>query len=217
MNFEDAASNPFIAPFDSVSEYRYPGKINLNTIPNQQVYDVLMGGYATAAPYADFNRLRWRGGVRSFFRPFRNSNEGNLAAAGVFTAGQDGGAEAGLFRRDAAEPLFEKETGEPAVNVTNNAQNAYFENAMRQRLGNLATTRSSVFAIWITVGYFEVDQDDNLLANPSGPGGVEIGRDDGGAVRNRGFYLFDRSIPVAYEPGKNHNIERAILVQSIIE
>jgi len=57
-----------------------------------------------------------------------------------------------------------------------------------------------------------------LRTDGSGPSvGVEVGRDTGGAIRNRGFYLFDRSIPVAYEPGKNHNIERAILVQSIIE
>ena len=48
-------------------------------------------------------------------------------------------------------------------------------------------------------------------------GGRELGIDAGDAHRNRAFYIFDRSIPVAFEPGKNHNVERAVLVRSRIE
>ena len=87
---------------------------------------------------------------------------------------------------------------------------------MRQRLGNLVTTRSSVFAVWITVGYFEVDADGALRVDSSNDG-VEWGRSTGESVRNRGFFLVDRSIPVAFEPGKNHNVDRAVLVKSLIE
>jgi hypothetical protein len=29
--------------------------------------------------------------------------------------------------------------------------------------------------------------------------------------------MVDRSIPVAFEPGVNHNVDRAVLVKSIIE
>jgi hypothetical protein len=29
--------------------------------------------------------------------------------------------------------------------------------------------------------------------------------------------MFDRSIPMAYEPGVDHNIDRGILLQSLIE
>ena len=76
-------------------------------------------------------------------------------------------------------------------------------------MGNMVTTRSSVFAIWITVGYFQVDQFGRL--------GAEIADESGGVVRNRGFYIVDRSIPVAFEPGKNHNVDNAVLVRSIIE
>jgi hypothetical protein len=107
-------------------------------------------------------------------------------------------------------------------------------------MANLTTNRSSVFAIWITVGYFEVDEDgylidsdgdqlddDNNSSTPvdrtkplkiqSGDSVAEIGADSGEAVRNRAFYIFDRSIPVAYEPGKNHNVDKGILLKSIIE
>ena len=66
-----------------------------------------------------------------------------------------------------------------------------------------------VFAVWVTVGYFEVDE--------NGLVGAEIGADTGDVQRNRGFFMFDRSIPMAFEPGKNHNIEKGILVETIIE
>ena len=37
--------------------------------------------------------------------------------------------------------------------------NPFFRYQAIQRLGNLVTTRSNVYAVWITVGYFEVDAD----------------------------------------------------------
>ena len=80
----------------------------------------------------------------------------------------------------------------------------------------MVTTKSSVFAGWITVGYFQVDPDDDDLTM-SGGAGVEIGEDRGEQVRNRAFFVFDRSIPVAYEPGKNHNVDKAIRVKTIID
>jgi len=77
-------------------------------------------------------------------------------------------------------------------------------------LANLVTTRSNVYAIWITIGFFEV--------NPaSGRLGKELGSDTGEVKRHRGFYIVDRSIPVAYQPGENHNVDRAILVRRFIE
>jgi hypothetical protein len=86
---------------------------------------------------------------------------------------------------------------------------------MRQRLGSMVTTRSSVFAIWITIGFFEVDENGSLVNTASG--GTEIGADTGDVQRHRAFYIFDRSIPMAAEPGKNHNVDRGVLVRSIIE
>ena len=85
----------------------------------------------------------------------------------------------------------------------------YFKNEVRQRLGNMVTTRSSVFSIWITLGYFELDEFGRI--------GAEIGSDEGLQVRNRAFYMIDRSIPVAFEPGKDHNVDDTVLVRTIIE
>ena len=104
------------------------------------------------------------------------------------------------------DPLFDFDNTTAAYNSD---RSAYFRNAQRQRLGNLVTNKSSVFAIWVTVAYFEVDE--------NGLVGAEVGSDTGEITRNRGFFIFDRSIPMAFEPGKNHNVERGILVQSMIE
>ena len=85
----------------------------------------------------------------------------------------------------------------------------YFRNEVRQRLGSMVTTRSSVFSIWITVGYFDVDEFGRI--------GAERGSLEGQVERNRAFYMFDRSIPMAFEPGKDHNVDNGILVRTIIQ
>jgi hypothetical protein len=89
-----------------------------------------------------------------------------------------------------------------------------------ERLANLTTTRSNVYAIWITVGYFEVVpwQGGVDAGHPDGLQlGAELGTDTGEITRHRGFYILDRSIPVGFERGFNHNVERAILLKRFIE
>lgn len=78
------------------------------------------------------------------------------------------------------------------------------------RLANMTTTHSNVYAIWITVGYFEVDRATGQL-------GQEAGSDTGEIERHRAFYIFDRSVPVAYERGENHNVDRGLLIRRFIE
>jgi hypothetical protein len=84
-----------------------------------------------------------------------------------------------------------------------------------------------VYAIWITVGYFEVTP---WMGNPAGantvfdvphPDGYQLGQelysDTGDIKRHRAFYIFDRTIPVGFEPGHDHNVDRATLVKRFIE
>ncbi len=136
--------------------------------------------------------------------------------------------EATLLRSGGSNrPLFDFQTGLNYVDPTNNA---YFRYHRLQRLQNLLTTHSNVYAVWITVGYFEalpwnpakpmdltkspwVD-----LAHPDGLQlGLEMGSDTGQIKRHRAFYIIDRSIPVAFEPGENHNVDRAIVLRRMIE
>ncbi len=44
-----------------------------------------------------------------------------------------------------------------------------------------------------------------------------MGSDTGDIQRHRSFYIYDRSIPVGFERGENHNVDRGILVQRYIE
>ena len=91
----------------------------------------------------------------------------------------------------------------------NSDRNSYFGYQGLERISNLVTTRSNVYAVWITLGYFEVDSNTKL--------GAEIGSDTGEVKRHRAFYIIDRSIPVAFEPGENHNVDRCILLRRYIE
>jgi hypothetical protein len=79
-------------------------------------------------------------------------------------------------------------------------QDAFFRYDMPLRMANLVTTRSNVFAIWVTIGYFD-----------------DSGQEIEPKRRNRAFYIFDRSIPVGYEAGKDHNARDAVLLRRIIQ
>jgi hypothetical protein len=115
----------------------------------------------------------------------------------------------------------------------NDQRNPYFRYQNLQRLGNLVTTRSNVFAVWITVGYFQVQK-----VPPAGqPGGLpsnlapyqqliypdgyqiigELGAETGEVKRHRAFYIFDRSIPVGYQRGHDNNVSNGILLSRMIE
>lgn len=218
------------APFDRISNYRYPGKINLNTVTDESVWNALMGNYASQVSFD-----RWaaaRAGnhpVTNFGNPYRPSHVANIVPSGDASIPTSQSlvkdpVDVGLFRRrvnasgtSADEPLFDYEsTGSPGPSGTDGNRSAYFKYDMRQRLGNLVTGRSSVFGVWITVGFFETLPDGTLRLEGNSEG-IEYGVDAGEARRGRGFYMVDRSIPVAFEPGKNHNVDRAVLIKSIIE
>ena len=105
------------------------------------------------------------------------------------------------------------------------------------RLGNLVTDRSGVFAIWITVGYFEVEKAPDFASNENGVAdrcgnditiynrvypdgymlGRELGSDTGDVKRPRGFYIIDRTEEVGFKPGEDLNVEKLIRLRRRIE
>ncbi len=121
------------------------------------------------------------------------------------------------------DPLFATTTSDTSATdpmYRNNSRNSAFRYQNIERLSNLVTTRSNVYAVWVTVGYFEA------IPNPGGIDaghpdgyqiGAELGTDTGDVTRHRGFYIFDRSIPVGFERGMNHNVDRAIILKRFIE
>lgn len=140
-------------------------------------------------------------------------------------------------------PLFSETFVAPYIN---GERNPYFYYQPMTRLGNLVTNRSNVYAIWITVGYFEVEPAPNFsdpavqarfnLSGGSTPAeiaaaqalynrvypdgymlGKEVGSDTGDVHRHRGFYIIDRSEPVGFKPGEDLNVERMIRLRRRIE
>lgn len=124
---------------------------------------------------------------------------------------------------DRIEPLFVPDGSVvPQVGSAyrNQDRNPYFRYQALQHIGNVLSTTSNTFAVWLTIGYFEVEDNPGGvdLAHPGGLRlGQEVGLDTGQVKRHRAFYIIDRSIPVAYEPGQNHNVEKAILLRRFIE
>ena len=219
----DLVGTAMVPPFNLVSEYRDPGRVNINTIYNPWTWSAILNGRLgplfreiTDSRRGDTSSLNilnpMTANVPTFFaNPFRAATSGALVPAG---ANLDLGNEidATLMRRSQSSgtPLFATDSSSNPEYV-NQTRNPLLRFQDLQRLSNLLTTRSNVYAIWITVGYFEVD--------PNNPLSVvrELGSDIGEVRRHRAFYIVDRTIPVAFEPGKNHNVDEAIILRRFIE
>ena len=131
-----------------------------------------------------------------------------------------------LLRRSLANPqvpLLQPTWNQPTTdNHHNSDRNPYFRYQGLQKMGGIFTTRSNCFAVWITVGYFEVEDSPFTpkidAAHPDGLVlGQEVGADSGEVVRHRSFFIIDRSIPVGFMPGSRLNTDDCVLVRRLIE
>ena len=237
--FSGSPGHTFFPPFNRIPNYREPGRLNLNTIgvpPTSGVpagWTALMNYYPglSTSVFNQFATSR-RGHANDmdagfptrFANPFR-SYAGQLLMVPTATAPPDldltagGEVNATLLRRDptsGGQPLF---LFNSIVDCNNTARNPFFSYQGLQRLGNLVTTRSNVFAAWITVGTFEVQPWGSIDAgHPDGYMlGQEVGADTGDVKRHRAFYIFDRSIPVGFQRGMDLNVDKTIVLKRYIE
>ena len=210
----------FYPPYHFVPEFRTPGKININTISDPAVWTAINGG-TTANGFSALDLNSGLHGLRDVqmgptdFAGFLGSAEGRTLIPGGDSDMVAGKGSSGTpFAVGTAGVPFDPASDVSAFDGLGNASHdiagtSYFRNEFRQRLTSLTTTRSSVFSIWITIGYFEIDDQGRI--------GLEVGNDTGETKRDRAFFMVDRSIPVAFEPGRNHNVEKTILTRTIIE
>ena len=225
-----AAADYFRPPFNYTSRFRDPGRVNVNTIFDKDVWRGVIRGQTNSSSAIDASWLalqRSRQGYGStpitplntgyptiFANPFRPATAAHLVPLPNM---ERHGTNVTLLRGtpdsnaedSTAIPLFGAYDGNISFNRN---RNPYFRYQNLTRLGNLLTNHSNVFAIWITMGYFEVQFDatgDHLT--------FEAGSLTGNVTRNRIFSIVDRSIPVGHETGKNHNIDKAILIRRMLD
>jgi hypothetical protein len=253
--FTNAVSNatltgPFFPPFNKVSNFRDPGRVNINTVANSSWFCVINGN--VGAPQGGWiSNSRMQGYTPGtypsrFTNPFRSAAGADLSVGSAYMPPRKG-VEVGLLRPDpttATQPLFDfpaPSAGGTAPLYTDPLHSSAFRYQTMNRMANLLTTRSNVYAAWITVGYFQVkpwygtnggsppipnaasstNPAPVIVLDPAHPDGwqlgPELGTDTGDIKRHRAFYIFDRSIPVGFQRGEDYNVEDAIRLRRFIE
>jgi hypothetical protein len=185
---------------------RIPGKINLNGIWDREVFrawcdaqpgnqftekqvdDIFDAIMAQRSPTADpdpkFPGLKI---PNQNDRPFWSIATGMALANGAdpLSAIQRG-LDSGLLR--AATPGGAASVNRLVEPLTggNPFDHPYKRNELLTKLFNHFTTRSNVFAVWMTIGFFEVDDATGKLK-------AEIGRSENRNIRHRMFAILDRT------------------------
>ncbi|HZZ77559.1 MAG TPA: hypothetical protein VFE62_03515, partial [Gemmataceae bacterium] len=171
---------------------RIPGQININTImpADGDVFQALCDSQDWNQPPPTFTPMFNSTDVGNIFAKVVGSrhlfgavappiNEGN-----PFRPYSAGSITQTMLRTDpgTGKQLFSVAPGVPNVHP-------YAHEALLQKIQNNVTTTSNVFAVWWTVGFFEV-VDESVRPARLGP---EIGRAQNRHIRHRFFALVDRS------------------------
>jgi hypothetical protein len=181
---------------------RVPAQVNLNTVWDPETLRALCdpqpGNQFTAADvdavFARLLALRTPDGTPGpDDRPFLGM------AVGVSPAPDDPeypGGTPPLFPRGSGinDTLFRSAVAgggpdTPRLFQPPGASHPYLRAELLTKIANHVTTRSNVFSVWCTVGFFEVTDDTAWPVKL----GAEIGRAEGRAVRHRFFAIVDRT------------------------
>lgn len=246
-----ASSNNILAtlraPYNRLSRYVEPGRVNLNTIAEENVFQGVWYnsltplqrqqlGSASNAWNIVFNSRRGYvpGGGPNNFDPGRLNTAYPTQFAGIFKPAMEAGrvpatrggaldatamdapANVTLLRQDPSglnnggPMIYDSTQGAAPMQGNLQERNAFTDMYPISRLANLTTNRSNVFAVYTTIAFFEYDESTGQLLQ-------EYGADQGEAQRFKAFYIVDRSKPVAFEAGVDHNVENAILVRRFLK
>lgn len=187
LEFADAGIRQAGANIDG----RNPGKINLNTLLDQEPFtglcDIQANSYFTAADvtliFSNFLSQRSPGASRipsASDRPIRSLATGWTNASATDGVESTLLASLGATNSAATARLFEP----PSLAGTH----PNMRWSLLSKIFNNVTTHSNVFAVWVTVGFFEVD--DSVTPPKLGS---EVGRKENRHIRHRMFAIVDRS------------------------
>jgi len=199
---------------------RVPGKININTLWDLPAASPVCLALADPSPTPD-NPNFTTGNVISQFTALLTSRTPGLAgktlnttdrpfvgmAPGVVAAGDTqypngmginhtlltGGAAAAPTGQRLLQLPLNNPTNPPTIQTTH----PYLQNQLLTKVYGRLTTRSNVFAVFVTVGFFQVVG--TVQGQPNIPQlGPEIGRSEGRQVRHRMFAIVDRTQLAAF-------------------
>ena len=194
-----------ITPVNQLSAYREPGRVNVNTVTSPQVWDAVVAG---PFPVEDLNANGTLDSGEDIPPDYSvtspsSDNVDNRTFAEFYSALSTPPAP-----RQSVRALFDLAglAGSPTMFDTNatyrqvvdvdlNPQHKIYT---ASRLANTATVRSNLFAVWVTLR-------------------ESIQNDPDSVKYHRAFYIIDRSIPVGFEAGEDHNVKDTIRLRRIIE
>ncbi|APW62604.1 hypothetical protein [Paludisphaera borealis] len=114
-------------------------------------------------------------------------------------------------------------TQNPSAFLADSAQHPYYRSEWMQKMMNLSTVRTHQYAVWVTVGFFEV----TTLGDPAmaaiSPNmaydvlGREVGMLNGKNVRHRAFFIVDRLKLSGFDPRSPGQYREAVLYRKIIQ
>ena len=153
--------------------------------------------------------LYWPGGTAASATPVRRSR---------WTPGQ-------RQPRIGAAAAGSHYLGSAATGATTDArQHPYWRTEHLQRIMNQTTVRTHQYAVWITVGFFEVTKQGDLamLSSPNpqlafDTLGAEVGAVTGNITRYRGFFLIDRTKLTGFTPSNTGSFRAAVTYRKIIQ
>ena len=216
------AANHVVQVIPNTISDRVPGKINLNTIWDEETFLALCDPYenpqrsnhftVTQVHHIFGNLMRSRSpentpGPRD--RPFLSLATGLTAPSDPRT-----GDLSLLINAGIEDTVLRSLPGDPArrrLLEIGNQDHPYLRMELLTKIANNVTNRSNIFAVWLTVGFFEVT---DSKARPVKLG-AELGRAENRYVRHRMFAIVDRSRLTANPgPQPGFNI-RAILPPAV--
>jgi hypothetical protein len=190
-------------PVNQISAYREPGRINVNTITADDVWNTVIAGPLASGTGAGASPGGT--GATPEALPLKTRTSANDDTQGAAASGTSAADFVTKPARSLGEVLTLTGSAPQPLNVATDTHPALKDSlnpASRlytvTRLANTATVRSNVFAVWITL----------RERIPGDPDSVKY---------HRAFYIVDRSIPVAHEAGKDHNVWDAVVLRRIIE
>ena len=114
-------------------------------------------------------------------------------------------------------------SGTPTPIPIDNRQHPYWRSELLQKAMNLTTVRTHQYAVWITIGFFEVTRQGDLLMAGTAPTlaydvlGPEIGASSGQTTRYRSFFVVDRLQLTGYDPNVIGSFRPAVVYRQTIE